>query len=184
MPKFFMSIFNEDDKSKVEEIWHKYHGIMLIEARKWFNSDNVVEDAVSEAFIRIIKNIKKIKKMDILCHQTRAYFVTIVKNVCIDILRKESKRMEVSDEILEWTPGNQADVLKTLVDKEGFMELKKSISSLSAPLRVVFDLAMVQKYTHGEIAEVLKINEATSKKRLQRAKEELRKKLAGGDYGK
>jgi len=50
------------------------------------------------------------------------------------------------------------------------------VSSLPEKYRVVFNLFVVDEYNHAEIAETLKIKEATSRSHLLRARKMLQEK--------
>uniref|UniRef100_UPI00237B055B RNA polymerase sigma factor n=1 Tax=Clostridioides difficile TaxID=1496 RepID=UPI00237B055B len=56
--------------------------------------DHLSEDAVHNAFLRIIKNIDKIDEVD--SPRTKAFIVIIVERIAIDFYRKR-KREKVSD---------------------------------------------------------------------------------------
>ncbi|HFL3113362.1 TPA: RNA polymerase sigma factor, partial [Clostridioides difficile] len=84
----------EEDKVKFEKIYEKYRQIMFYVANKILKDDHLAEDAVHNAFIRIIKNIDKIDEVD--SPRTKAFIVIIVERIAIDFYRKR-KREKVSD---------------------------------------------------------------------------------------
>ena len=184
MPLIFLAIDNEDDKRKIEQIWHKYHGLMQYEARKILD-DDAAEDAVSEAYIKIIRNIHKFQ--DITSYQTRVYIVSIVRSTSIDVLRNMMRlkgRVEDSDELLEIAPDGDVDILGDLLAKEGLAAIETALASLPDHLKDVICLHLVDGISHVEIARMLGITEGASKMRLLRAKERIRKRLAGEGYEK
>jgi len=177
MPINFMAINEEDDRSKMEQLWTMYHGLMLFEAKKFFNNIADAEDAISEVCVKIINNLSKIDELS--SYQTRSYLVYIVRSVCIDILRKAKKSMEEFGDMLDDVPDKDVDILPDLVMKEGYETIREAIKSLPDHLKDVTFLALVNNYSHAEISELLGITESASKMRLYRAKKEIRKKLAG-----
>ncbi|WP_343097458.1 RNA polymerase sigma factor, partial [Clostridioides difficile] len=84
----------EEDKIKFEKIYEKYRQIMFYVANKILKDDHLSEDAVHNAFLRIIKNIDKIDEVD--SPRTKAFIVIIVERIAIDFYRKR-KREKVSD---------------------------------------------------------------------------------------
>ena len=92
MPIIFIAMGNEENKDKLERIWSHYRGLMLYIAKDMLKDTHAAEDAVSEAFIKIIRNINKIQ--EISYNQTKAYTVSIIKSVTIDIMRKGKGGME------------------------------------------------------------------------------------------
>lgn len=65
---------------------------MLYIADSILHDVHLAEDAVSEAFIKIINNLDKINPKD--CYWTRGFVVIIVRNVALDMLRKQKKSKE------------------------------------------------------------------------------------------
>jgi RNA polymerase sigma-70 factor (ECF subfamily) len=58
----------------------------------------------------------------------------------------------------------------TPVQKMGYRELMALIARLPADARTVFNMYVIEGYSHKEIAETLGVNEATSRSKLQRAR--------------
>lgn len=54
----------------------------------------------------------------------------------------------------------------------------KAISQLSPAYRMVFNLYVIEGFTHKEISEYLGISEGTSKSNLAKAKQKLRDQLS------
>ena len=78
-------IDSEEDQRKFEELYHRYKQLMFHVSRDYFHTESAVEDAVQEAFIRIIKNFSKIGEIN--CPQTKHFIVIVVRSTCIDLLR-------------------------------------------------------------------------------------------------
>jgi len=175
-----MAIKNDDDRNKLEQIWSMYHGLMLYIAKGILTNHATAEDAVSEAYIKIIRNIDKLD--NISSYQSKAYIVSIVRSVSIDMYRKSKNVTEASDEVLEIIPDNDINVLEGIVIDEGVNAIKAAIKLLPIHLKDVVYLSLVHGYNHSEIAKMLDITEAASKMRLYRAKAEIRKRLVGENH--
>ena len=125
------------------------------------------EDILQEAFYRAFVNIGKLKKME----SFGAWLKKIVVNQCILFLRKQIHYVDVefSDENLN--------------DEEDWMheismnEINKEIQQLPDGSRIVFNLFLLENYSHKQIAEMLEISESTSKSQYHRAKNILRKQM-------
>ena len=63
------------------------------------------------------------------------------------------------------------------VDKISVQELLALIRELPTGYRMVFNLNVIEGYTHKEISQLLNISENTSKSQLSRARQTLQKKL-------
>jgi RNA polymerase sigma factor (sigma-70 family) len=66
------------------------------------------------------------------------------------------------------------DEMFSTIDKE---ELLKAVQELTPAYRTVFNLFLIDGFTHPEIAQILDISEETSKLNLSKAKFNLKKSL-------
>lgn len=79
--------------------------------------------------------------------------------------------------VTEQQENNVTDREWTAFDKMAAKDLVKLIQTLSPGYRTVFNLYVVEGYTHKEIADMMGISEGTSKSQLARAKAILQEKL-------
>lgn len=77
------------DKDKFEQLYTLYRGLMFYVARRILPGEADAEDAVHQAFVSIIENLKKIS--EVRCPKTRSYVVIITERKAIDILRSRSR---------------------------------------------------------------------------------------------
>ncbi len=105
-----MLIDSPEDKSRFEKMYNEYERLLFYVARKRLGDNHLAEDAVNEAFIRIIKNFDKIEK--IICPRTKKYVVVIVRNVCADIYAKRHRIDEffAGDEIEYISDSNERNM--------------------------------------------------------------------------
>lgn len=148
-------------RSKLEQIYEAYRGLMFYTAKKLLDNDQDAEDAVQDAILKLAKNIDQIS--DPVCPKTRAYIVLTVESVSIDLLRKRSRQPTVP---LEETPGLAADY-------KGDNALARCILALPAQDREILLLRFWQGYSVQEAARMLGISGAAARKREQRAKKKL-----------
>jgi RNA polymerase sigma-70 factor (ECF subfamily) len=101
-------------------------------------------------------------------------------NASIDAIRKRNRGPFSTDEDFIF---DSAKPLEETTDfDEELTKLKaehamRAIQSLSPAYRTVFNLYVIENYSHKEIAEILSISEGTSKSNLAKAKQNLRDKL-------
>lgn len=159
---YLQMIETDEDKSKFEQIYLEYRGLMYHVAFKYLHHEQDAEDAVHHAFIKIAENIKIIEPVS---PKTKQLVVTIVENRAIDVLRVRGRHpeSEFSDEIC-----NSISTRPT-----GDTLLLECIMKLSDQQRRVIWL----KYHHGydlhEIAKMLNISLVWAQKIDQRAKKKL-----------
>ena len=78
---YLLMIDSTDDKNKLELIYNQYKNLMLNRAYDILKDRGLAEDAVHNAFIRILKNLDKISEIN--CPKTKSFVVVIVENVSI-----------------------------------------------------------------------------------------------------
>ena len=76
--------------------------------------------------------------------------------------------MRLSDDISEARTLYSEEA--TPVQKMGYKELMRLIEALPPDARTVFNMYVIEGYSHKEIAEALGCTEATSRSKLQRAR--------------
>ena len=86
-------IDNSEDKTTFKKLYDEYLNLMLYTAYNILGNQQDAEDAVSEAFLRIAKNFSKLEKT--ICPKTANQFVIIVRNISIDIYRKNKRKKEI-----------------------------------------------------------------------------------------
>lgn len=159
---YLQLIETDEDKSKFEQIYEAYRGLMFHTAFKLLNHEQDAEDAVHHAFVKIAENITKISEP--VCPKTRAFVVTIVENRAIDILRSKNRHQEIPlDTVVYGIPvhAEEGDILSELILK------------LPAKQRQVIWLKYYHGYNLREIASMLNMSLAAAIKTDQRARKTL-----------
>ena len=91
------------DRSKFEQLYLEYRGLMFYVADQILHSEPDAEDAVHQAFLSVAENIEKIG--DPSCPKTKSYLVTIAENKAIDLYRRRKRHPMVGlDEELQGVP--------------------------------------------------------------------------------
>jgi RNA polymerase sigma-70 factor (ECF subfamily) len=137
------------------------------------------EDAVSESFEKLMVNIDKLD--DVLCHRTKAYIVTTVRNTSINILKKQRRTDNIADEELDIIVDTNPSVLDEVVSQEGIDTIKKILKSLPPSQKDTAYLWLFHEYSNCEIAEELGISQDTVRQRLSRARKAIKRNIWGGD---
>lgn len=84
-------------------------------------------------------------------------------------LNKNTRMQVLTDEIPDMPSESPADFTAE--------DLEKAVLSLPGQARSVFILVEIEGYRHREVADILNINEGTSKSQLSYAKKLLRQRL-------
>lgn len=86
---YLQMIEEDEDKAKFIQLYERYSNFMFAVAHQILNNDPDAEDAVHQAFLSVIKNLKKINGVDSV--KTKGYLAIITERKAIDIIRKNKK---------------------------------------------------------------------------------------------
>jgi len=172
---FFVIEANESG-AKAERLYLKYRYLMFSEANKILCDSYLAEDAVQQAFIKILKNLHKIDEENVPA--TRSFLVIICRNVSINLYKSKQYLNNNSDDIenLE-IESSEMSPLDIVIDNEGVDKMVAAIKALPEIYRDVVLLKHFHKYSREEIAKTLDIPFETVKKRIFRAKKMLAEAL-------
>ncbi|MBR6568108.1 MAG: sigma-70 family RNA polymerase sigma factor [Clostridia bacterium] len=148
----------------IEEIIRKYSSSMLKTAFSLLKSTDDAEDAVQEAFIKLLTKAPEFENDE----HRKAWLLRVTVNISKNMLKSAKRKnlplteeipyMEKSDEVLPY------------------------VLSLDEKYRVVIHLYYYENYSIKEIAEILSLPAATVGTRLSRARKMLEKSLKE-DFG-
>lgn len=134
---------------------------------RYSHNTQEAEDNLQDGFITIFKKIKTYKGDGSFEGWLKRIFV----NQCLNNIRKSKNIInnEISDEIPD---DNEDEIIK--IETDTILEL---IQDLPTQYRLVFNLYILDNYSHKEISKELSISTNTSKSNLSRAKHILKEKL-------
>lgn len=137
--------------------------------RRYANDHHEAEDMLQESFIRIFKSINQYKSLG----SFEGWVRRITVNTAIQFLQKRKIRFTEIDNMSIEPPSSDRSVFSDL-DAE---DLLKLISLLPDGYRTVFNLFVLEGYSHEEISQMMKIETATSRSQLSKARAMLREKI-------
>jgi len=163
LPVYLAMLDGEEEKSKFELLYLTYRKLMFHVANGILNDEGLAEDAVHQAFLKILKNFDKVG--EISCHKTRSYVVIIVRNAAINMYNSRKRHSAVPiKEAAFCAAGNFPEQTENL---DG---LAKAVLKLPAIYKDALKLKYVQEFSNAEIAGMLGISESAVRKRLERAR--------------
>lgn len=152
-----------------EFLYQKYASKMYGVCLRYSGNAEDANDLLQEGFIKIFKNLTKFRGEGSFEGWIRRIFV----NTSIEHFRKKVKLYNVTEVQENTIEDYDLNILDTLAEKD----IISLVNELSPGYRAVFNMHVVEGYSHKEIADILEINEGTSKSQLARAKGVLKKLL-------
>lgn len=169
---FYLSLLEtQEEKDKFEQLYIQYRKLMFYIAKGILQDDFLAEDAVHNAFLRIINHLDKIE--EISCHKTKSFMVIVVENVSKDLYNKRKKRPTISNEDIDSAVVDKNDVADNIIAQMTAEEVIKKIQLLPDIFREVLLLKFVHEMNDKEIAKVLEISPAAARKRVERARQRI-----------
>jgi RNA polymerase sigma-70 factor, ECF subfamily len=163
-----------------EILYKKYFRKMMIVSIRYLKNEEDASEILNSAFLKVFAKLKQYKFKGSL----EGWIKRIVINAAIDFIKDNKAYRNTfihTDEFSRYDSG--VDDNESLVDvtddnvhlnAEQIFEMVKELPEAS---RVVFNLYVIEDYTHREIAESLKISEGTSKWHLFNARKQLKEKI-------
>jgi len=144
----------EGDKSALREIYEEYLSYLYSVAYSVLGNRENAEDVTSECFIKLWKTAKNYRPGT----GHKGYLATIVRNMCIDLLRKQGREV-YEDPPDDDSPSPTPPELRS----EGFedevveqMSLAAALETLKPVQREIINLKFMGGHTFKEIAGILK----------------------------
>ncbi len=161
----------KNDVKAQEEFYKRFaprmYGVCLRFAKNQMEADDILQ----EGFIKVYSNLKSFRNEGSL----EGWIRRTIVNTAINLFKKNSKyQKDIEIEKAEVVQNAEAGAFENLCVEE----LLKLVNELPAGYRMVFNLNVIEGYTHREISELLGISENTSKSQLSRARHTLQKKIS------
>jgi RNA polymerase sigma factor (sigma-70 family) len=151
------------------ELYKRYSPKMFGVCLRYCASREEAEDVLQDGFIKVFKKIDSFRFTGSFEGWIRRIMVhTAIRNKYITLRAHEVNTLEGVEH-----PALDEKVTSKLM----MMDLMKLVNELPQGYKIVFNLFAVEGYSHKEIAEMLEIQEATSRSQYLRARQFLREKL-------
>lgn len=156
------------------ELYELFAPAMFKICLRYAPDTSTAQDIFQDAFVKVYQNLHKIKQSSHLPGWIKRVFVY----TAIDQLRATAKfRQHVGIDSAIQIENNLLDVHSQLATAD----LMNLVQQLPQRARLVFNLYVMEGFSHKEIADLLSIQEGTSKSQLFEAKKALQKALRTQD---
>ncbi|MCS6929288.1 MAG: RNA polymerase sigma factor [Saprospiraceae bacterium] len=171
MPSSEIEACLQGDRRVQRALYERYKGKMFAVCLRYASSYAEAEDICQEGFIRVFRDLSQYDGRGPLEAWMRKVFV----NTALQHLEKQRRRIQT--EGLDGVDVAEETEMPLLEETPPADRLIALLQQLPPGFRTVFNLYVLEGYTHAEIAEILGISVGTSKSQLLRAKAHLRRLL-------
>ena len=149
-------------------LFERHYGKMLGVCIRYATDRDEAKDIMQEAFIKVFQKLSQFNYNSPL----EAWIRRIMVNTAIDSVRKRNSEPVAYDNMeSDYELAVEEDVLSDMT----YEELLSCLQELPAGYRTVFNMYVIEGFSHKDIAEALEITEGTSKSQLSKARLYLQK---------
>lgn len=152
----------EGDRRMQEELYRRLSPRMYAVCLRYAGNTEEAEDILQEGFIKVFKKLDSYRGDGSFEGWVRRIFV----NTAIEHFRRKRYLQPVTEKEENTIEGSYLSVLDDLAERD----IMALVRQLSPGYRTVFNMYVVEGYTHKEIGDIMGISEGTSKSQLSRAK--------------
>jgi RNA polymerase sigma-70 factor (ECF subfamily) len=156
-----------NNRQAQQKIYTLFSPKMLSVCRQYIKDIHLAEDVMVTAFMKVFTNLKSFMNNG----SFEGWIRRIMVNECISFIRVQKNIKFTDDESFFEERFNNIESQFSLED------IQFLIDSLPEGYKMVFNLYAIEGYKHKEIAEMLGINEGTSKSQLSHARKILQKQI-------
>ncbi len=152
----------EGDRRMQQELYQRFSPKMYGVCLRYAANAEEAQDILQEGFIKVFRKLDSFRSEGSFEGWIRRIFV----NTAIEHFRRKTYLQPITEREEATFEGKYLSVLDDLAARD----IISLVQQLSPGYRTVFNMYVIEGYTHREIAENLGISEGTSKSQLSRAK--------------
>lgn len=153
----------QGDRTAFKELVNTYSSTLMAIALRYMKDQSLAQDVLQESFIKVFRKIESYAGNG----SFEGWLKRITVNTCLEQIRKHNKRVLYIDNYEEM---NCQSVGPSVLEQMKEEDIIQIINQLPEHYRIIFNLAIVEGYSHREIGEMLGISESTSRTKLSRAR--------------
>lgn len=155
------------DRKAQERLYRSFYGVMMNLCLRYTKNETSSMEILNAGFYKVYKNIDRFDSSRATLY---TWIRTIIINTCLDYIKSNSARQA-------WQEIDQAaeiDLPPDVFAKMSSVEILSLVRQLPAATQAVFNLYVMDGFTHKEVAKLLGISEGTSKWHLSEARKILK----------
>jgi RNA polymerase sigma-70 factor (family 1) len=152
-----MQRFMDKDPEAFNEVYDKLYRKLFFFAKSLINNTEEARDIVTESFIKLWAQKNTFSNMAHL----QVYFYSVIKNACIDYLRKDKLRTKIENQLSQSEPLHENAIERKYQEAELIQLLYERINQLPERMQQVFKLTYLDGYSRAEVAQMLNLSENT-----------------------
>ena len=165
----FVRALVRGERAAQRVLYETHYGPLMAICQRYAGSEDEAMDLLHESFIKIFGKIGRYQQGTALL----AWMRRITVNTAIDHYRRSVRRRTEDIDQAYHLSSDAPDV----ISQHSTREILLAVQGLPPTYRTIFNLYVVEGYSHREIGEQLGITESTSRSNLVKARGKLQKVL-------
>ncbi|MEN7550942.1 RNA polymerase sigma factor [Rapidithrix thailandica] len=158
-----------NDRGAQKELYKLYYGYGMSICLRYADSKNEAAEILNDGFMKIFKYLKSFD----LSKPFKPWFSRIMVNAAVDYFHKSNKKIETEELDKAREVADDANIIAGI----SYSEIIEIMQKLPPSYRTVFNLHVIEGYSHEEIAEQLGVSVGTTKSNLFKARKCLKEML-------
>jgi RNA polymerase sigma factor (sigma-70 family) len=154
------------DRKAQEKLYRNYYRAMITICLRYTKNEEDAVEVLNNGFLKVFRNIQVYESLQASLY---TWIRTIVINSCLDFIKQKQKEERVN----ELSEDTEVHIAPEVISKISATELLDQVRKLAPATQAVFNLYVIEGYSHKEIAQLLNIREGTSKWHLSEARKNL-----------
>lgn len=159
-----------NDRKAQEQLYRSYYKAMMNLCLRYTKNETDATEVLNIGFLKIFKNIQHYNSAKAGIY---TWLRAIIVNSCIDYIKPRQKEI-ITTELLQ---AEEINIDPEVVSKMDAAMILQLVRNLPPATQAVFNLYIMEGYTHKDIAQLLQITEGTSKWHLSEARKKLQQLL-------
>lgn len=172
--RFIIEGCMRNERKNQEKLFKLFYGKMLGVCLRYTADHDTAQEILQDGFIKVFE---KLNTFDFK-GSFEGWLRRIIANTAIDSIRKSRKMVFIDQDDAVFQSETVNPMEEQEIENTKVLQAEvalQAIQLLSPAYRTVFNLYVIEDYSHKEIAELLGISEGTSKSNLAKAKQNLQK---------
>ncbi|MFT3843924.1 MAG: sigma-70 family RNA polymerase sigma factor [Lacibacter sp.] len=159
----------KNDAQCQQQLFERFAGKMLTVCLRYATDRMEAEDILQDAFIKVYKNISQFK--------FEGSFEGWIRRIVVNTALKCCQKKKLKFDEVKPESNYSGEMEPSAYNHLNEAELMKLIHALPEGYKVVFNLHIIEGYSHEEIAAMLNIKDSTSRSQLVKARRYLQNEI-------
>jgi len=153
-----------------EQLYRSYYRAMINLCLRYTKTETDALEVLNTGFYKVFKNIYRYNAAKATLY---TWIRTVIINSCLDFIKAKQSRPETG----ELEIAGHVDVPPTVIAKMSASEILALVRQLPPATQAVFNLYVMEGFSHVEIGKMIGISEGTSKWHLSEARKKLQQMI-------